>query len=78
MNYTHWMPLQNMTRAIVHILENDSLIGPTIVATTNPVTNTEFTKSLGRAIARPTIFPVPRFILRLIFGEIADTVMASA
>jgi uncharacterized protein (TIGR01777 family) len=78
MHYMPWITLHDMTRAILHILENDALVGPTIVATPNPVTNTEFTKSLGRAISRPTIFPMPRFILRLIFGEIADTVLASA
>ena len=78
MHYMPWITLHDMTRAILHILENDALVGPTIVATPNPVTNTEFTKSLGRAISRPTIFPMPRFMLRLIFGEIADTLLASA
>ena len=77
-HYMSWITLSDAVRAIHHILNTETLVGPTIVATPNPVTNAEFTKSLGRAISRPTIFPVPRFVLRTMFGEIADTLLASA
>ena len=43
-----------------------------------PVTNREFTKTLGRVLGRPTIAPVPAFALRLAFGEMAEaTLLAS-
>jgi NAD dependent epimerase/dehydratase family enzyme len=44
----------------------------------NPVTNANFTRALGKALHRPTILPVPRMALELIFGEMADeTLLAS-
>ena len=41
-------------------------------AAPNPVTNREFTKTLGRVLGRPTIFPMPAFAAKLAFGEMAD------
>jgi uncharacterized protein (TIGR01777 family) len=43
----------------------------------NPVTNAEFTKALGAALGRPTIFPVPEFGLKLLFGEMSELVLGS-
>ena len=43
----------------------------------NPVTNAEFTKALGAALRRPTIFPVPEFGLKLLFGEMSELVLGS-
>ncbi|WP_026804523.1 TIGR01777 family oxidoreductase [Aliarcobacter lanthieri] len=34
-----------------------------------PTTNFEYTKTLGKVLNRPTIFPIPEFILKLIFSE---------
>ena len=43
-----------------------------------PVTNREFTKTLGRVLGRPTVAPAPAFALRLALGEMADaTLLAS-
>ena len=43
----------------------------------NPVTNSEFTKALGRAVHRPAFMPAPYFGLRLLFGEFAKVLFAS-
>ena len=43
----------------------------------NPVTNNVFTKSLGRALQRPTILPVPEFVLKIIFGEMVGLLLES-
>jgi uncharacterized protein (TIGR01777 family) len=40
-----------------------------------PVTNAEFTRALGRVLQRPTIFPVPAVALRVMFGELADSLL---
>jgi NAD dependent epimerase/dehydratase family enzyme len=42
-----------------------------------PVTNAEFTQALAAALHRPAIFPVPRFALRLLFGDMAEVILAS-
>ena len=43
-----------------------------------PITNLEFTKTLGRVIHRPTIFPLPSFMARLALGEMADELLLSS
>jgi NAD dependent epimerase/dehydratase family enzyme len=45
---------------------------------TNPVTIAEFTKTLGRVLSRPTLFPIPEFGARLAFGEMADALLLSS
>jgi hypothetical protein len=44
----------------------------------HPVTNLEFTKALGRVLRRPTIFPMPAFAARLVFGEMADNLLLAS
>jgi len=44
----------------------------------NPVTNLEFTRALGRALFRPTLFPMPAFAARLAFGEMADALLLAS
>ncbi len=41
------------------------------------VSNAEFTHLLGRVLKRPTIFPMPAFVARLAFGEMADALLLS-
>jgi len=36
------------------------------------VTNAQFTKALGKAVGRPTVFPFPAFAARAMFGEMAE------
>ncbi|HEX2269117.1 MAG TPA: DUF1731 domain-containing protein, partial [Pyrinomonadaceae bacterium] len=43
----------------------------------HPVTNAEFTKTLGHVLSRPTLFPIPAFAVRLAFGELADAALLS-
>ena len=52
--------------------------GPVNAVAPNPVTNQEFTKTLGRVLSRPTLFTVPVFAARLAFGEMADAVLLSS
>jgi NAD dependent epimerase/dehydratase family enzyme len=64
-----------MVGAIHHILKDDSLRGPINMVAAQPVTNAEFTKALGSVLSRPTIFPVPAFVVKLLFGEMGEIVL---
>lgn len=75
--YTSWITLHDLTRAIEHAIVTSHLGGPVNMSSPNPVTNYEFTKTLGRIVSRPTVFAVPRLALRLGIGEMADTMLAS-
>jgi uncharacterized protein (TIGR01777 family) len=76
--YMSWITLEDEVRVIEHALAADSLSGPLNSVSPNPVTNREFTKTLGRVLGRPTIFPMPAFAARLAFGEMADALLLSS
>ena len=56
-------------------LGNGNIEGPLNVTTPNPVTMREFARTLGRVLRRPAIFPVPGFALKLLVGELADSIL---
>ncbi len=73
-----WISLPDAIGAMLHALEIDQLRGPVNVVAPEPVTNQQFTKTLGRVLSRPTILPVPRFAARIALGEMADELMFSS
>ena len=75
--YLSWISRQDIIRAMHWILEHDDLSGPVNLCSPNPVTNSDFTRTMGRVLRRPALFPVPRLALRITQGEIADMLLAS-
>jgi NAD dependent epimerase/dehydratase family enzyme len=73
-----WIALVDIIKGLKFVIENESIAGPVNFVAPNPVTNGEFTKSLGDAISRPTLFPMPSFAVRLAFGEMADALLLSS
>lgn len=69
-----WIHRDDMVGLFVLGLENATATGPINGTAPNPVTNYDFTKAVGRALHRPTIFPTPAFMLRLMLGEVATIV----
>ena len=73
-----WIALTDVVRALRFMLETESLDGPVNVVAPNPVTNAEFTDTLGHVLGRPTFTIVPAFALKLALGQMAeDTALAS-
>jgi len=66
-----WITLTDIVRIYIKAIEDDNLSGPVNAVTPFPISNIEFTKTLGRLLHRPTLAPCPEFILRLILGEMA-------
>jgi uncharacterized protein (TIGR01777 family) len=76
--YMSWIVLDDVLAIILRALTDDAFAGPVNAVSPNPVTNLVFTKTLGRVLMRPTIFPVPEFALQAAFGEMAEeTLLAS-
>lgn len=76
-----WIHIDDLIAAVLHLLQPrvDPLNGPVNLTSPNPVTNTEFTKTLARILHRPAFLPVPAGVARLAFGELADEgLLASA
>lgn len=76
--WMNWIALPDLIRAILYLAETQALEGAVNLVASQPVTNEEFTRALGRAVHRPTIFPAPAFALRLAFGEIADDALLAS
>lgn len=76
--YMSCISIDDCIGAIVHSLASASLSGPVNVVGPTPATNGEFTKTLGKVLGRPTVFPMPAFAARLAFGEMADALLLSS
>jgi uncharacterized protein (TIGR01777 family) len=71
-----WITLHDQIRAIAFLLEN-KVSGPVNMTSPNPVTNSEFTAGLARAMHRPALFPVPAFALKIVLGGFSSEVLGS-
>jgi uncharacterized protein (TIGR01777 family) len=72
-----WIHLDDLVALILFAIGSPSVVGAVNASSPNPVTNAEFTRELAGALHRPAIFPVPKFALKLLFGEMAGVVLAS-
>lgn len=75
--YMSWIHREELVNMFVWAMETESAEGIYNAVSDKPVTNYDFTKALGRAISRPTIFPVPGFVLKTIFGEMSSILLDS-
>jgi uncharacterized protein (TIGR01777 family) len=73
--YMSWISLADEVQAIRFLIDNQSLSGAVNLVGPRPVTNREFTKTLGQMLHRPTVLPLPAFAARILFGEMADELL---
>ncbi len=71
-----FIALDEIVRAIQHIVVYDELYGPVNVLAPEPVTNRDFARTLGRILQRPVLLRMPAFVLRLAMGEVAEAMLA--
>jgi len=76
--FMSWIAIDDLVGVVQHALHTASLSGPVNAVTAAPVTNREFTKTLGRVLHRPTLLSVPAFALRAVFGEMADAAVLAS
>jgi uncharacterized protein (TIGR01777 family) len=79
-NGKQWMPWvhrDDLLRLFRFAAETQSVDGPMNGTAPEPVTNSEFARTLARAIHRPALLPIPKFGLRLLLGEMADFLVQS-
>jgi uncharacterized protein (TIGR01777 family) len=71
-----WIHLEDLA-ALFQFAVESHVRGPLNAVAPHAVTNSDFTRELARALRRPAMFPVPEFALRLLFGEMAEVLLAS-
>jgi uncharacterized protein len=75
--YMPWIHLNDLVGLILYCLTTEKLQGPVNATAPNPATNAEFAEELGAALRRPTIFPLPTFMIKAIFGEMSEVILSS-
>lgn len=73
-----WIALEDLVGIVQHVIEDEAIRGPVNAVTPKAVTNYEFTKTLGKVLNRPTIFPLPAFVAKFLLGEMADEMLLSS
>jgi hypothetical protein len=76
--YLSWIAIDDLVQIVLFSLTTETLRGPANAAAPHPVTNSEFTRTLGRVLRRPTFFAVPAFGIRLAFGEMGEALLLSS
>lgn len=73
-----WVSIADVTGAILHAISNESVRGPVNIVSPNPVTNADFTQTLGRVLRRPAFIPMPAFGVRILFGQMGDDLLLAS
>jgi uncharacterized protein (TIGR01777 family) len=76
--YMSWIGIDDLLQIILFATTAETLNGPVNAVAPNPVTNLVFTKTLGRVLGRPAIFPMPAFAVRLAFGEMGKELLLAS
>ncbi len=76
--YVSWIEVEDAVRAIGFCMKNSSIDGPVNICAPEPVTNSFFTSALAETLHKPAIAWVPAFMLRIMFGEMADEGLLSS
>ena len=72
-----WIGMHDLVRALLLLMTTESLSGPIIVSGPNPVTNEQFSHTLGGVLHRPAVATVPEFAVKLMFGEMGEETLLS-
>ena len=67
--YMSWIGLDDLLGLILYAIADKSIAGPLNAVSPNPITNADFTSTLGKILSRPTIFSIPESIIKLPLGE---------
>ena len=71
-----WVHIDDLLDLILYALDNQQLQGPLLAVAPEQISNWQFSKALGHVLHRPSIFPLPPFILRMMLGEGAVAILS--
>ncbi|MBC7820417.1 MAG: TIGR01777 family protein, partial [Planctomycetaceae bacterium] len=76
--YWSWIAIDDVVGAIHHAITHTELSGPVNAVSPETLTNAAFTKILGRVLHRPTIAPLPAFVVKLLLGEMGEELLLAS
>jgi hypothetical protein len=75
--WASWLHVDDIVGIYLHAIDNPKLSGAVNAASLNPIRMKEFANTLGQVLNRPSLFPIPKFVIKIIVGEAAEVVLAS-
>jgi uncharacterized protein (TIGR01777 family) len=72
-----WIHIDDIVGIYLHLIDNESIQGPVNAASPGIVQMKEFAKTFGKVLKRPSLFPVPKFALKLVAGELGEYAVMS-
>lgn len=70
-----WIHIDDLVSGILFLKENAQLSGAFNLTAPTPVSNQVFSQTLARVLKRPCIFPMPAWVVKLLFGEMGETLL---
>ena len=76
--YMSWISMDDMIGTIYHAINDATLSGPINIVAPDPVSNLELVRTLGRVISRPSLFTLPAWLIKLVFGEMGQEILLAS
>ena len=73
-----WISIDDLVESIHFVMSTEGLCGIVNAVAPEPVRNIEFTKVLGSVLSRPTFFPLPEYMAKIVFGEMAEELLLAS
>lgn len=73
--YFSWVQRQDVVKAMLIALEQEEYEGVYNLTAPNPVTNSDFAKTLGHVLNRPALLPMPSYAVKILFGHMGKTLL---
>jgi len=72
-----WIHMDDIVGMIRFAIDQEGISGAVNGTAPEPVTNKIFSKTLGKVLKRPAIFPMPAFVVKLLFGQMGVELLLS-
>lgn len=76
--YVSWIDIRDIVSITQFIIGDQTISGPVNLVSPHPVTNHEFTKTLGKVLKKPTVMRMPAFVARTVFGQMGSELVLSS
>jgi uncharacterized protein (TIGR01777 family) len=73
-----WISLTDICRLIISAARSDTFGGILHAVGPAPVRQHEFMRTLGKVLHRPTVFPLPTLMVKLMFGQMGEEVLLAS
>jgi uncharacterized protein (TIGR01777 family) len=70
-----WIHIRELSETFVFLMKHPEISGPVNLCSPNPVRNRDLAKALGKVLHRPSFFPAPAFMVKLVLGEFGSVIL---